>query len=381
MAKRKRVRNVLLFIFLIQLFSSPAMSQPITLVTVGDSLTAGDGDNDGGGWPVRLLSMLQTLHPGSTLSNLAISGDTTQDLINKQLDAAVARLNEAPAGNEKMALVWIGSNDLFGLYAGDVCPEYYSDLATCEEIEMGYAFENVNTILNTLKATGATIHIALLDDQTRRPVIADAALRAETFPDITEAEIPRMSTQIGLYNGQVSAYAAVHGAGVVDFFNTTIFENAATLSDDGNHPNGPGYDAIAQIWHQAVTGASTASAPPLPSIFSGDALDALTVERNETFTVSVSMDARDMENQAGDWWVVYITPDGAVFTLTSEPRWAEGVVPVLSIPLLSFDAIPIFSDALASPGLYSFYFIFDNNPDGAFAAPFWYDALTVQVNE
>ncbi|MCP4694981.1 MAG: hypothetical protein GY859_43540, partial [Desulfobacterales bacterium] len=102
---------------------------------------------------------------------------------------------------------------------------------------------------------------------------------------------------------------------------------------------------------------------------------------NETFTVSVSMAARDMENQAGDWWVVYITSDGAVFTLTSELRWAEGVVPVLSIPLLSFDAIPIFSDALASPGLYSFYFIFDNNPDGAFAAPFWYDALTVQVNE
>ena len=250
---------VALFAFFFFFFSaaSPAMSQPITLVAVGDSLTAGDGDDgSGGGWPARLLALLQADHPGSTMSNRAISGDTTQDLINKQLDLAVADLNAAPAGNRKVALVWIGSNDLFGLYAGDVCTEYYPDLATCEEVELGYSHDNVNTILAALEATGALIHVALLDDQTKRPVIADPVLRNETFPGVTDDEVSRMSDRIEEYNAQVQIHATAHRAGTVDFFNTTIFENASTLSEDGNHPNGAGYDAIAQIWHDALSGSS-----------------------------------------------------------------------------------------------------------------------------
>ncbi len=240
--------------------ANPALSQSITLVAVGDSLTAGDGDDgSGGGYPARLLTMLQSDYPGSTLSNRAISGDTTQDLINKQLTDAVSDVNAAPAGNLKIALIWIGSNDLFGLYASDVCTEYYPDLPTCEQAEMASSYDNVNTIVNNIKAAGASVYIALLDDQTKRPVIADASLRNETFPGITDDEVPRMSAQIINYNSQIKAHAATHGAVTVDFFNTTIFENASTLSDDGNHPNGAGYDAIARIWYQEITG--TASPP------------------------------------------------------------------------------------------------------------------------
>ncbi len=247
-----------LFAALLLIFSAtPVLSQSITLVTVGDSLTEGAGDDgsSGGGYPARLLSMLQAAYPGSTLFNLGISGDTTQDLINKQLSTAVADLNAAPPGNLKIALVWIGSNDLFGLYNDSVCADYYSgNMDTCEQTEIGNSTNNVNIILNDIQATGATIYIALLDDQSKRPVIADPSIRAASFPGITSAEVPRMSTQIVNYNNQIKIYAAAHGASTVDFFNTTIFENSATLSDDGNHPNGAGYDAITQIWHQAITG-------------------------------------------------------------------------------------------------------------------------------
>jgi lysophospholipase L1-like esterase len=38
----------------------------------------------------------------------------------------------------------------------------------------------------------------------------------------------------------------------VDFYDTTIFASAATLSDDGNHANGTGYDRIARIWFAAL---------------------------------------------------------------------------------------------------------------------------------
>jgi lysophospholipase L1-like esterase len=250
----KKYKIMVLF-FLLFLSVQSAFAQSITLVTVGDSLTAGDGDDGiGGGYPARLLSLLQTSNPGSTLSNRAISGDTTTDLVNKQLDNAVADLNTAPAENRKMALVWIGSNDLFGLYNSDVCDEYYGgNLSLCEEVEMGYAKDNVNTILTRLKSTGAELYIALLDDQSRRPVITDPVLRGDSFPGITDAEAERMATQISAYNNNTQSLAAIHRATTVDFFNTVIFESWATLSDDGNHPNGAGYDAITDIWHQAIT--------------------------------------------------------------------------------------------------------------------------------
>ncbi|SLM29505.1 exported hypothetical protein [Desulfamplus magnetovallimortis] len=403
--KRKIVLRASFILAFVLLFNLPyAISQPITLVTIGDSLTAGDGDSQGiGGYPARVLSMLENLYPGSTLANLAISGDTTQDLVNKQLDEAVSNLNSAPAGNLKMVLVWIGSNDLFGLYASDVCSEYYSDIATCEEYEMGYSVDNLETILNALEETGATIHIALLDDQTLRPVIADASLRSDTFPGITEDEVSRMSTQLSHYNQQIKTLAATHGAGTVDFFNTTIFQNRSTLDHDGNHPNSAGYDAIAAIWYQAITGGNpdngddsdnpqdgddsndsgdiTNNDPPRPSIFSGTHLTSLSTTSDQPLTISVSMHAGDMLNQNGELWVVYFTPDSRIISLAGDFTWKEGIFSVLSMPLISFSSIPVFSDRLTSTGTYSFYFAFDNIINGVPDFPLWIDGLSVEVTE
>jgi lysophospholipase L1-like esterase len=216
--------RTILLILLILLFTSfftplVASGQAAFMVAVGDSLTAGDGDNgSGGGYPARLLDLLDEAYPGSSMTNLAISGDTSNDLVNKQLTAAVTALNGAAAGTRKIGLVWIGSNDLFGLYASTTCQEYYpGDMALCESTEMGYSFENLDTILSALSGTGAEIFIALLDDQSRRPVINDGTLRSETFPDFTVDEIPRMSTQVGVYNTEVASLAGSYGATTVDF--------------------------------------------------------------------------------------------------------------------------------------------------------------------
>lgn len=374
------------------------MSQPITLVTLGDSLTAGDGDSTGnGGYPSRLLSLLTSDYPDSTLSNLAISGDTTRDLINKQLDTAVAQLNAAPAGALKMALVWIGSNDLFGLYASDVCIDYYPDLDTCESVEAGDRRDNINTILERLSATGAQVYIALLDDQTRRSVIADPSLRMDTFPGITDAEVPRMAAQIIHYNDQVKTLAAAHGATTVDFYTTTLFETPATLAGDGNHPNSSGYDAIARIWYQAVTGTALPDdtdipddttppvtpdpvSPPVPEIFSGAGTGNISVTTSETVTIFVSLDAGVMLNTPGDWWLIHVPPESPVLSLTSDLRWQETLAPVLSIPLVSFQKIPIFSNTLTTPGTHLFYFVVDNKADGLLEGPVWFDGFTVKVS-
>jgi lysophospholipase L1-like esterase len=265
-----KIGKIVLLSLLLLLSVHPAFGQSVTLVTLGDSLTEGDGDDGiGGGYPVRLLSMLQALCPGSTLNNVGISGDTSDDLINKQLESALNLLNAAPAGNLKIALIWIGSNDLFGLYNYVCDEEYGNNYSACEGATFGHYSDNISSILTSLKATGSQIYIALLDDQSRRPVMTDPVLRVDSFPLITDVDVSRMSTQVSIYNDEIARLSSANGATTVDFFNSTIFENWATLSDDGNHPNGAGYDAIATIWYQAITGSSTPTAPTLAVTTSG----------------------------------------------------------------------------------------------------------------
>jgi lysophospholipase L1-like esterase len=232
-----------------------ASAKPITLVTLGDSLTVGDGDEAGGGYPSRLLKKLSKEAPGSTLENLAQSGWTSDDLINTQLEPAVAALQAAPGDAPKLALVWIGSNDLFGLY-NYVCPEdYRNDYARCEPEALQLFKNNIKTILASLKATGARLYIALLDDQSKRPVMKNPQLRTDSYDKITADDVSRMSVQTGKYNAVIRELAASYGATTVDFLDTKIFETPATLSEDGNHPNGAGYEAIAGTWHQAISAA------------------------------------------------------------------------------------------------------------------------------
>jgi lysophospholipase L1-like esterase len=249
-----RIGSVLLAAFLLWGVTS-ASAEPVTLVTLGDSLTVGDGDEAGGGYPARLLKKLSKEAPGSTLENLAQSGWTSDDLINTQLEPAVAALRAAPGKAPKLALVWIGSNDLFGLY-NYVCPEdYRNDYARCEPEALQLFRNNIKTILASLKATGARLYIALLDDQSKRPVMSNPQLRRDSYDRITADDVSRMSVQTGKYNAVIRELAASYGATTVDFFDTKIFETSATLSEDGNHPNGAGYDAIAGIWRQAISAA------------------------------------------------------------------------------------------------------------------------------
>jgi len=246
-----RIGSVLLATALLWGITS-ASAEPVTLVTLGDSLTVGDGDEAAGGYPSRLLKKLSEEAPGSTLENLAQSGWTSDDLINTQLEPAVAALKAAPGNAPKLALVWIGSNDLFGLY-NYVCPEdYRNDYARCEPEALQLFTNNIKTILASLKATGARLYIALLDDQSKRPVMRNPQLRRDSYDKITADDVSRMSVQTGKYNAVIRELAASYGATTVDFFDTKIFETSATLSEDGNHPNGAGYEAISEIWHQAV---------------------------------------------------------------------------------------------------------------------------------
>lgn len=285
-----------LFVLLPLLFGmAEAHAQPFILVTLGDSLTKGDGDTEGGGgYPARLLKKLEASHPGTSLQNLAQSGMTTDDLIDAQLEPALEHLGKTPAGGAKAVLVWIGSNDLFGLY-NFVCDEQYpGDYESCERESEAIFADNINTILASLQGSGAHVYIALLDDQSKRPVMTDQLLRQSAFDRFTPEEVPRMAAQIAKYNGVIRKIATRLGVTLVDFSASPLFQSAATLDRDGNHPNAAGYDQIAETWFQAISSAIPTAMPAAPLAVPDPVPDAEPEEAPGTAT-GVAADAKPQQ--------------------------------------------------------------------------------------
>jgi len=240
--------------------ASPLAEGPITVVALGDSLTEGTGDESGReGYVGRLRDAIGARpgRSGSTVVNLGRSGWASQDLIDGtggesgQLDAAVAEIASARTANRPVvATVLVGSNDLWYLY------EYGNNSGTTAEEESAdraHYRAALTTIVRGLRGAGAQVVVAVNDDQSRRPVAADAGVRAATFPGISSAEVVQMAGQANAYREVVRSVAAAEGATVADFLDAPLFRNPATLADDGNHPNAAGYDLLADAWLTALT--------------------------------------------------------------------------------------------------------------------------------
>jgi lysophospholipase L1-like esterase len=227
----------------------PALPEgAVAIATFGDSLTEGDCDDSGRGYPGRLLPMVERLRPGSKILNVGHSGWTSGDLANTANDPPTD-IARAIDSEPDMALVWIGSNDLWALY--EFGPEPMTGAAEQEDLA---AYEaNLDVLLGRLTDKGAAVYIALLDDQSMRPVVANPPDPSQpAFPATTSADLTLMADHVTAYNDIIRAKAAQYGAVTVDFYNTTIFTTEATLCSDGNHPNESGYDAIAAIWFTAL---------------------------------------------------------------------------------------------------------------------------------
>ncbi len=230
---------------------SPLPPGPINMIAIGDSLTFGEGDETARGYPGRILEMVDTLRPGSAITNFGASGWNSDALINgeqglpSQLLRAIAEVQAAAAqGRGAVVFVWIGSNDLWYLY------EYGGDVTEgAEALDAEHFSANLDLILAGLRGEGAQVIIALLDDQSKRPI----ALKGEAFPSVTPDELTRMSVQVQRYNEFIAEKADRYGALTVDLYSTDIFTNSATLSDDGNHPDQVGYDLIALKYFEVLS--------------------------------------------------------------------------------------------------------------------------------
>ena len=151
--------------------ASALLPGPVTMVALGDSLTQGDGDDTGRGYTLRLLDRVNTIRPGSAMTNFGQSGWNSDALINGdqgltgQLTRSLEELEIAAAeGRPAVALVWIGSNDLWYLY------EFGEGTDENDALDAEHFASNLDVILGQLRGAGAQVIVALLDDQSKRPV-------------------------------------------------------------------------------------------------------------------------------------------------------------------------------------------------------------------
>jgi lysophospholipase L1-like esterase len=163
---------------------------------------------------MRLFKRIVERRPGSTLSNLCVSGATTADLVRDQLERGVAM-------NPDLVTVGIGINDIgHGL--------------TLEEFSKNY-----EEILSALKEkTKARIVVTNIPDISTAPRI----------PGVMRSEYQRMITE---FCRRLEEIANRHGVTVFDIYTITKDElpsHPEYFSSDGFHPSDEGYE----LWATAM---------------------------------------------------------------------------------------------------------------------------------
>ena len=229
---------------------------PVTLVALGDSLTAGDGDDSGAGYVGRITDAIGAApgREGSTLVNLGQSGwDSTMmvegDGTFSQLTEALEEIERARGdGTAVLATVLIGSNDLWYVYQNG--PEDGTP-AEDEDAALETFRTNLDRTVRELQDAGAVVVVGLPDDQSVRPGAADIDRLQVYLPNVTEDEVDQMSKLAQRFDEVAAEVAAEHGAPTVDT-NDPLWSDPDKMADDGIHPNGAGYEDLAELWLKVV---------------------------------------------------------------------------------------------------------------------------------
>jgi lysophospholipase L1-like esterase len=193
---------------------------PVVYVALGDSTGVGVGAREGG-YPVRLLTRIEREHPASTLTNLCVSGATTDDVLRGQVERAIAA---RPA----LVTLGIGINDLHRGVSVETFARNYEEIVT-----------------RVTSKTEATLVVTNLPDISFAPVV----------PPFLREESHR---RIVLFNEQIQAVAERHHLPVADAYTAThdmLATHPEFFSADGFHPSDAGYEFWAKTMWQTVQSA------------------------------------------------------------------------------------------------------------------------------
>jgi acyl-CoA thioesterase I len=172
-----------------------ATAAPVTLLALGDSLTAGYGVDAADAFPVKLEAALKASGHAVTVVNGGVSGDTAVD--------GLARLDWSLTDDVAAVIVELGANDaLRGLAPGQ-------------------AEQALDGILTKL-------------DARKLPVLI-AGMRAP----------PNLGADYGAqFDGMYARLAQKHGALLYPFFLDGVAADPALNQQDGMHPTAAGVDVI-----------------------------------------------------------------------------------------------------------------------------------------
>jgi acyl-CoA thioesterase I len=172
-----------------------AAAKPITIFALGDSLTAGYGLAEADAYPAKLQEALRRTHPGITVVNGGISGDTAAD--------GAARLDWALPDHADAVIVELGANDA---------------LRGLDPVQTEAA---LNDILEKLKAKA--LPVLLMGMKAPPNMGADYVARFDSL-------YPRLAEK--------------HGALLHPFFLDGVAAVADLNQPDGMHPAAQGVDII-----------------------------------------------------------------------------------------------------------------------------------------
>lgn len=212
------------------------------VVVIGDSLAANVGVASANqGYASRIHRVIAEREGGSVgLRNFGISGETSGTLIRAgQLDEALAFIR---ANDVAYVIIDIGANDLLGHLGSDDCAESI-DNAACQA-RLGPALEsyrtNLERILGDLRdAAGDGTPILFL--QTYNPFsLGLGGLSLEAASDDATAQLNAVAAEVG------AAHDVTIADGATPMRGTTASTTHMLDAQPDIHPNGVGYDLLAQ---------------------------------------------------------------------------------------------------------------------------------------
>jgi lysophospholipase L1-like esterase len=196
------------------------VASSVIYTALGDSTGVGVGARKGGGYVARLFERIKREHADARLTNLCMSGATTDDVLRVQLQ---------PAINSRPTLVTLG----IGI----------NDIGHGQSAER-FA-HNYEAIIKRLRTeTSATIVVTNIPDISFAPVVPSTA-RDET------------RHRVESFNEKIEAIARQYNLLVVDVYTEThqvIPTHPEFFSDDGFHPSDAGYEYWAKtMWPTVKT--------------------------------------------------------------------------------------------------------------------------------
>jgi lysophospholipase L1-like esterase len=193
---------------------------PLRYVALGDSTVEGIGATSAATTYVgQLHRRLQVLYPGARVDNLGAGGATSDDVLERQLERAVAL---AP----QLVTLSIGPNDI------------------TTHVPVTRYESNVAAILARLtRATSAVVVVNLLPDLAVTP-----RFRAHQARPV----VARLTVE---FNEALARQARRHGAELVDLYGPSQAEvpvRPELMSKDGYHPSDAGYARWAELMWAGV---------------------------------------------------------------------------------------------------------------------------------